>query len=226
MRLHFRLSRNSQPCPFEYPHFLTGRVHKWIGDNSIHDGLSLYSMGWLQGGGYRGGALHFPQGATWAISAPDTAAGDVFLKTIATAALHDPLVCCGMEVVEIRSEPTPDFGPRRVFRAGSPVLVKVDAPGRNTPDHLTWEDPRADEALTKTLRHKLDAAGLGEHSATATVRFDRTYKGSKTKLIRIKNTENRASFCPVIVEGDPGAVQFAWCVGAGHGSGSGFGSLE
>ena len=57
------------------------------------------------------------------------------------------------------------------------------------------------------------------------MRFDRNYKGAKTKFIEIKGICNRANFCPVIVEGAPEVVQFAWNTGAGHLTGSCFGSL-
>jgi CRISPR-associated endoribonuclease Cas6 len=219
------LSPNTQPVPYDYPHFLTGAFHRWLGDNNLHDGLSLYSLGWLQGGKADKGRLQFPRGANWFISAPDSQSGTRLLEIIANAALQSPALCCGMEVRELRAEATPEFGPRHVFRANSPILVKdKDDPDGKIP-HLLWSNPRADEVLTKTLRHKLEAAGLGEHSANAAMRFVRDYKGAKTKLVDIKGIQNRANFCPVIVEGSPEAVQFAWNTGAGHLTGSCFGSL-
>lgn len=229
MRLYFDLSPNTQPVPFDYPHFLTGAFHRWLGNNDLHDGLSLYSLGWLQGKGHNGkaqrGALHFPHGASWFISAPDNENGTRLLEFVARAALQSPQACCGMEVLEIHAQATPDFGRQRTFRAGSPILAKGKENDDGKIPHLLWDDPRADEALTQTLRHKLEAAGLGEHSASATMRFARDYKGAKTKLVDIKGIQNRANFCPVIVEGSPEVVQFAWNVGAGTGTGSCFGSL-
>jgi CRISPR-associated endoribonuclease Cas6 len=196
-----------------------------MGDNAVHDHLSLYSLGWLQGGKARSDALHFPRGATWFISAPDADAGQSLLETVANAALRSPLVCCGMEVLQLEAEKTPEFGPRYIFRANSPILVKGPENEHGHAEHLRFDDSRADAALTQTLRHKLDAAGLGEHSASATMRFVRDYMGAKTRLITIKGIQNRANVCPVIVEGSPEAVQFAWNVGAGNGTGNCFGSL-
>ena len=225
MRLHFSLSPNREPVPFNYPHFLTGAFHRWHGRNDLHDNLSLYSLGWLQGGGARGGALHFPRGATWFISAPDTGEGAQLLEAVAGAALQSPQVCSGMEIIEITSESTPEFGSRRVFKANSPIFIRGDKEEGNDP-HILFDDPRAGDYLTRTLRHKLDAAGLSHLSETARVSFDRSYRTPKTRLIHIKdNFYKRASVCPVIVEGQPEAVRFAWCVGAGNLTGSGFGSL-
>jgi CRISPR-associated endoribonuclease Cas6 len=220
VRLHFQLSPNEQPVPFAYQHYLTGTFHKWLDSNQLHDTLSLYSLGWLAGSRMRAGALVFPDGARWFISLHDEA----LVETIVNRALADPEVCCGMRVVRIEQQPTPRFGPRYTFKVGSPVLAKakeVDGKVR----HYLFSDPEADATLTATLRHKLDHAGLGAPHNAATVSFDRTYRNPKTKLVTIKDIHNRASICPVTVAGTPEAVAFAWNVGVGNGTGSGFGSL-
>jgi CRISPR-associated endoribonuclease Cas6 len=191
----------------------------------LHDGLSLYSLGWFQGGGARNGALHFPHGATWFISAPDTSDGNRLLETIAASALRSPQVCNGMEVVEIYSQSTPEFGSPCIFKANSPIFIRGEKEGDKEP-HILYDDPRADELMTRTLRHKLDKAGLGHLSETVNVCFDRTYKTPKVKLIQVKDSfHKRANVCPVIVEGDEEAVRFAWNCGVGNLTGSGFGSL-
>lgn len=225
MRLHFQLSPSRQPVPFNYTHQLTGWLHARLGNNDLHDGLSLYSLGWLQGGGAHNGALHFPRGARLFLSAPDTDAGNAFLERVANAALLTPQVCYGMEVVEIYSETTPGFGPRRVFRCDSPVFIRGEKEGDQDP-HILYDDPRASDYMTRTLRHKLDKAGLSELGEGVKVSFDLTFKTPKTRLIHIKDDfYKKASVCPVVVEGAPEAVQFAWNVGAGNLTGSGFGSL-
>jgi len=58
------------------------------------------------------------------------------------------------------------------------------------------------------------------------VGFDREFANPKIKLVRIKDIDHKASICPVIVEGTPEAVRFAWNVGIGNGTGSCFGSLK
>jgi CRISPR-associated endoribonuclease Cas6 len=220
VRLHFSLSPNQRPVPFAYQHFLTSAFHKWLGPNPIHDGLSLYSLSWFGGGRLRGGGLEFPDGARFFISLHDEA----LAEPLVSGALGDPDVCCGMRVTRIEQQPTPGFGPRHIFKVGSPVLAKSkELDGRVR--HYLFGDPEADAALTVTLRHKLDRAGLGAPHNQAAVSFDRTYRTPKTKLVTIKNIHNRASICPVIVSGTPEAVAFAWNVGVGHGTGSGFGSL-
>lgn len=223
MRLHFQLTPNTQTVPFDYQHFLTGYFHKLLGDNDLHDGLSLYSLGWLSGGvtkqnGKPLGGLNFPGGARWFVSAHD---GELLQKLV-DGAMRAPEVCCGMSVQEIRIQQTPDFGSRFCFKAASPILARSkEIAGRVT--HYTCKDAEADGVLTQTLRHKLDAAGLD--SANATVRFDRSYRNPKIKLVTIKGISHKCSVCPVIVEGSPEAVAFAWNVGAGHLTGNGFGSL-
>lgn len=223
MRLHFQLTPNTQTVPFDYQRFLTGAFHKWLGDNALHDGLSLYSLGWLHGGvtmknGQRIGGLDFPNGARWFVSAHD----ESLLQRLAGGALRDGALCCGMNVTEIRTQKTPDFGTHFCFKAGSPILARSkEIEGRVT--HYTYLHEEADAVLTQTLRHKLDAASLD--SSGASVTFDRTYRNAKIKLATIKGIGNKCSVCPVIVEGTPEAVAFAWNVGVGHLTGNGFGSL-
>jgi CRISPR-associated endoribonuclease Cas6 len=220
MRLHFTLSPNEQPVPFAYQHFLTGAFHKWLGENNLHDRLSLYSLSWLDNSLMRRNALEFPRGARFFISLHDETLAD----TIVTRALAAPEVCCGMRVIRIEQQTTPRFGPRFTFRVGSPVLARSkEMEGRVT--HYIYSDPEADATLTATLRHKMDMAGLAEEHKQVTVQFDKTYRHPKTKLVTIKDTHNRASICPVHIEGTPAALQFAWNVGIGHGTGSGFGCL-
>jgi CRISPR-associated endoribonuclease Cas6 len=221
MRLHFSLSPNQQPVPFDYQHYLTGVFNKWLGPrNSLHDSLSLYSLSWLDGSRMRRGALEFPQGARWFISMYD----ESLVETIVNNALADPEVCCGMRVIRIEQQQTPRFGERHTFKVGSPVLAKSnEVDGRVK--HFLFSDAEADATLTATLRHKLDRAGLGAPHNQVTVSFDKTYRNPKSKLVTIKAIHNRASICPVTVEGTPEAVAFAWNVGVGHGTGSGFGSL-
>jgi CRISPR-associated endoribonuclease Cas6 len=220
VRLHFTLSTNLQPVPFDYQHCLTGIFHKWLGHNALHDTLSLYSLSWLDGSRMHRGALEFPQGARWFISLYD----ESLVEQIVNRALADPEVCGGMRVVHIKQQMTPSFGNRYTFKVGSPVLARSkEIEGKVR--HYLYSDAEADATLTATLRHKLDRAGLAARHNQAAVSFDRTYRNPKTKLVHIKQTANRASICPVIVEGTPEAVQFAWNVGVGHGTGSGFGSL-
>lgn len=221
MRLHLFLSPNERPVPFDYQHYLTGAFHKWLGANDLHNALSLYSLSWLYEGHARGKTLEFTRGAHWFLSLYDEA----LIEPLVTSALRDPEVCCGMRVVRIEQQATPHFGPCFTFKVGSPILARSQKSEDGRVRHFIYSDPEANALLTATLRHKLDRAGLGAPHNTATVRFDQTYRNPKTKLVTIKDIHNRASICPVTVEGTPEAVAFAWNVGIGHGTGSGFGSL-
>jgi CRISPR/Cas system endoribonuclease Cas6 (RAMP superfamily) len=60
MRLHLSLTPNTEPVPFNYQHQLTGALHKWLGENELHDKISLYSFSWLRGRAERvdGGLNH------------------------------------------------------------------------------------------------------------------------------------------------------------------------
>lgn len=217
MRLYFNLSPNTEPVPFDYQHFLIGTFHKWLGQNELHDGISLYSLSWLSGGDRKGKGLVFPNGAKWFISCHDTA----LVKKVLKSALEYPEVCRGMRASDVIIADTPRFDHQQRFIVSTPVLIrKFDGKGLK---HLTYQDFESDALLTQTMKTKLRAADIG--SGNVQVRFDRTYSKAKTKLVNIKGIQNKASQCPVIVEGSPEIVSFAWDVGVGHSTGSGFGAL-
>lgn len=222
MRLSLTLAPNTDPVPFNHLHRLTGALHKWLGpDNALHDGPSLYSIGWLKGGRAEDGALTFPDGAHWQLSFyRESIAEEVFEGTQA-----EPEVAYGMHVLRVEREPTPEFGSMYCFTVGSPVLTRQrrEDGGR---DHLTYNDPDADATLTRTLRHKMEVAGLDELAREVIVGFDRSYDNPRTKLVTYKDVDFRGSICPVLVAGSPTTVQFAYDVGIGELTGSGFGFLE
>lgn len=219
MRLNLRLSPNTVPVPFDHLHQLTGALHKWLGENDVHDGLSLYSFGWLSGGRAKGGHVRFSNGASWTVSAYESALGKRLLRGL----MDDPEVAFGMAVLEAQIADEPDFEKEHRFLTASPVLARRtrDDGGR---DHLRWNDPAAADALTRTFHTKLRAADIPTGGATA--RFDEDFRAAKTKLCRVKGNAFRANACPVIGTGSPDQLRLLWLVGAGEMTGSGFGALR
>lgn len=217
MRLHFKLSKNEQTVPFDYQHFLIGAFHKWIGWNEIHDEISLYSLSWLQDGTMVKNGFDFPNGARWFISFWDEEIG----KQLIMNAMKEPSICCGMNVKEIQIQETPKFGSHERFMVSSPIFIRKYDENKKAV-HLTYKSEKVDDYLNETLKRKLEKAEL---KLKLNVSFDKNYHSPKTKLVRINGINNRASFCPVILDGEPEAIQFAWNVGIGHSTGSGFGAL-
>ena len=219
-RLHLSLTGNTAPVPFTYAAQLAGRFHAWIGDNDVHDGLSLYSVSWLTGGKVRSGGLNFPSGALWRLSFADPALAD----RVQSGLLADPEVAFGMRVFDLTVQPPPRFSTPYRFEVDSPVLTRRTRDGGGR-DHLAWDDPAADEALTRTFHRKLEAAGVDTNGAR--MAFDRMYPGAKTKVVTPKpGLQFKANVCPILVSGTPEAVQFAWLVGAGEQTGMGCGALR
>ncbi|MGD8781956.1 MAG: CRISPR-associated endoribonuclease Cas6 [Ignavibacteria bacterium] len=217
MRLHFYLTPNTETVPFDYQHFLIGTFHKWMGWNEIHDEISLYSLSWLQEGKMVKDGFNFPKGAKWFISFWDEDIG----KQLIMSTMKEPDVCCGMKVKEIQMQENPNFGSKEKFTVASPIFIRKYDQNRKA-KHLTTQDVDADYFLTETLKKKLKTANI---EAEVKVGFDKTYHNPKTKLVKINSINNRANLCPVIIEGDPEAVKFAWNVGVGHSTGCGFGAL-
>jgi CRISPR-associated endoribonuclease Cas6 len=229
MRLHFTISPNTESVPFAYQHRLTGVFHKWLKQNELHDKISLYSLSWLDGSRRIRDRLEFPNGAKWFVSFYE----DEYVEKLVNGALANPEMFCGMSVERIEQQTTPDFGTRYCFKVASPVFVKgKQLPDGKPPHHYLFNEPEADALMTATLVHKMDAANREASETRFTdgdkqvkVGFDREFANPKIKLVRIKDIDHKASICPVIVEGTPEAVRFAWNVGIGNGTGSCFGSL-
>lgn len=218
MRIYLTTTANTEPVPYTYQAALVGALHKWLGANEEHGKISLYSFSWLYHGKGGKAGLHFPEGSGFFISSPK----DEFIERIVKGILRDPAIRYGMKVTDIGLHQTPDFGDQCKFFLQSPVLIK-----RTVEDKVRFYFPGDEEAdllLTETLRHKLSKAHMPD--LPVQVKFDRAYPNIKTRLVNYKGIENKATFCPVIIEGDPKAVAFAWDAGIGNSTGIGFGALK
>lgn len=218
MRIILKTSPNTTNVPFDYQRNLVGAFHKWVGENHIHDDISLYSLSWLQGGKSTANGLNFKQGGEWHISAHDPG----LLKGLITGIQSDPLISFGMEVDGITIVDVPQFGASEKFYLNSPVFVKRNENGRIR--FYLHEDKEIDQLMTQTMTTKLRKAGLNHEGIKIT--FDKTYHNPKTKKISFGGIDCRASFCPVIIEGTPEQIAFAWNVGVGNSTGIGFGALR
>ncbi len=221
MRLHLYLEA-AQPVPFDYLPTLKAAFHRWAGhDETLHDGLSLYSYGWLRGGRAGRGGIRFAEGASWFISAPS----DTLIHELIGGVVRAPDLGLGLRVRDVRMQPAPEFAAgEQPFRVAGPVFIKHEAEKGKPADHLLPGHALADELLTATLRHKLRQAGRPD--AGAAVRFDPAHlPNAKSKLFRYKQVQCRGSICPVLVSGSAEQIQFAWEVGVGHSTGIGCGAL-
>jgi len=224
MRLQLYLQA-SEPVPFDHLPTLVGAFNRWAGpDARRHDGLSLYSLAWLQGGRAGRGGIHFREGANWFISAP----GTELIHQLVGGVFREPELGLGLCVRNIEMTTAPVFAVgEQGFRVASPVFIKHLPPEAKlgTPaDHLLPGHPLADGLLTQTLRRKLRQAGLDDTGAA--VRFDPAFIATaKTKLFRYQQVQCRGSICPVLVSGTSEQMQFAWEVGVGDSTGIGCGAL-
>jgi CRISPR-associated endoribonuclease Cas6 len=218
MRIHLQLTKNKELIPFNYQHFLTGALHKWMGKQNIeHGGVSLYSFSWLQHVDTMEKGINLKRGSYFFISAYD----EVLIKAVVKGILADPLVCFGSFVSAIDVEETPIFSTVQCFSLASPVFVRRFEGEKNY--HIRHDEEKASVCLTETMQRKLALAGLPTDNVK--VSFDKNHPNPRTKVITYKGIGNRVNICPVIVEGTPEQVAFAWNVGVGNSTGIGFGSL-
>ena len=218
MRIYLELSPNREPVPYNYQQSLVGAFHKWLGENELHDDISLYSLSWLTRARPRKDGFDFPNGSTFFVSSWN----DELLAALVKGIFRGQDIRWGMEVREVVIQRAPEMGEKQRMRTQSPILIKRRVEGENHAQYFFPGDEQADEYLTETLHRKLEKANL---DVRASIRFDPDYDRPKTKKITFNGIDIRASHCPVIVEGDPRAVQFAWEVGAGNSTGIGFGAL-
>jgi len=220
MRLKITLTSSQEIVPFNHLPVLAGVLHKWLGENTYHGAISLYSFSWLQGGKFTRQGLRFPRGAAWYISALD----DDFLMRSIKGILQDGDLRWGMRVERAEILPNPDFpdyGEVR-FLVASPIFVKRKLDNGDT-KHYLYTDLESDALLTENLQLKLTQAGLSSEGVS--VRFDREYPKAKTQLVRYRAVDNRCSYCPVFVQGSKEQLAFAWTCGLGNSTGIGLGAL-
>ena len=218
MRLHLKTTPNKSPVPFNYQQKLVGTIHKWLGNNSIHGAISLYSFSWLKGGRKEGDALRFANGASMFISFFD----DNYIRKITRSILDDPEMFCGLVVTSITIEDSPMIDDRELFFCASPIFIKRNHTNA-TINHYTFTDPQANQFLKETLLSKMKIAGLEDD--TLDIRFDTSYSKKKLKLVHYHGIGNKASICPIIIKGKPATKLFAWNVGVGNSTGIGFGAI-
>ena len=218
MRLHLKTTPNKSPVPFNYQQKLVGTIHKWLGNNSIHGAISLYSFSWLKGGRKEGDALRFANGASMFISF----FYDNYIRKIARSILDDPEMFCGLVVTSITIEDSPMIDDRELFFCASPIFIKRNHTD-GTINHYNFTDPQANQFLKETLLSNMKIAGLEDD--TLDIRFDTSYSKKKLKLVRYHGIGNKASICPIIIKGKPATKLFAWNVGVGNSTGIGFGAI-
>lgn len=221
MRLHLTTTPNTEVVPFEYQQKMVGTLHKWLGNaNKEHGFLSLYSFSWLQNGKKCSGGINFERGAKWFISFYD----ENRIKKIMQSILDNPYMFCGLKVIDIIIEETPDLADRELFYVASPVFIQRKIEGVEHDKYYFFYDQIASELMRETLLHKMSVSGL-EADESLEIAFDLSYSQKKEKIMYYRGVGNKASLCPVFIKGKPETKAFAWNVGIGNSTGIGFGSI-
>lgn len=222
MRIVIHTTPNSSIVSFDYQQKLVGTIHKWLGNNEIHDNISLYSFSWLLGGKMiRNQGYTFPDGANFFVSFYE----EEYLRLLIRTILSDPEMFCGLKVRDISIVNQPVFSEdAQYFRLASPIFIKRLQDGTRNYKFYLYDDEVSNTLMTETLKHKMKEASLPE-DGTLKVEFDLTYPQKQVKMVTIHGIKSKASMCPVIIHGSPQSKLFAWTVGIGNSTGSSFGSL-
>ena len=221
MRIYLKTSGSQQVIAYNYQRKLVGCIHKWLGPNKWHDQISLFSLSWLYGKykSVKKKGLIFDQGAQFFFSCPNP----IIIKQLIHGIQESPEMFEGLVVQEVSLVETPSFGEEAYFYVQSPVLIKRTQE-QNRIKFYFPEDHEANKLLTETLVNKLKNAGLEDKKIN--VSFDSNYPKAQKKVSTYNGIDNKASICPIRIQGDPEAVAFAWEVGVGNSTGIGFGALK
>jgi len=218
MRIHLKIKTTNKVIPFDHQPLLTGTIHKWLGWNDEHGEVSLYSFSRLEGGKGAPKGLQFGNETYFFISSFDPA----LIKKLIAGIQADPTMFYGLMVSEIIIQEDPDLTERTLFHVASPIFLKRRVDEKI--EHIVYDDDRADGCLKETIQTKIDKAGITDYSFS--IRFEKNYPKAVTKKITYNGVQNRASWCPVIIEGRPETKLFAWNVGLGNSTGIGFGAIK
>jgi CRISPR-associated endoribonuclease Cas6 len=220
MRLYLKFNKSDHIIPFNYQHYLTGALHKWIGHkNDIHGKISLHSFSWLQNikaNGDKG--ISLTKDSYFFISAFD----DSLIQKILLGIIKDPTLFADLRVTDAQIVEQPVFSKKETFLAASPIFIKRRFD--NKIFHITYEDPASSQYLTETIQKKLISVGLPSEGIR--IAFDTSSHSPRLKIVRYKEIENRVNVCPVTIEGTPEQIAFAWKTGIGNSTGIGFGALK
>lgn len=218
MRIHLKILAKNKVIPFDHQPLLTGAIHKWLGWNNEHGEVSLYSFSRLEGAKATSTGLQFGADTYFFISSYDPE----LIKKLISGIQSDPTMFHGLSVSEIIIQEDPDLSGRNLFHVASPIFIKRRM-GEKI-DHILYNDERANACLKETLLTKMDKAGITDE--TFDIRFEKSYPKAGTKKVTYNNVQNRASWCPVIIDGKPETKLFAWNVGLGNSTGIGFGAIK
>ena len=220
MRLYLALTKNSTVIPFNYQHLLTGCIHKWLGKaNKQHGEISMYSFSWLQTVQSSKKGLWTTENTHLFVNFYDTE----LAKKVVFSIMENPEMFCGVKVREVTIQAPPEFTDKAYFYVASPVLIQRDN-GKGGKKHYRYYEEKASQLLTETLQKKLMKADLSPKNVR--VYFDVDYLKAKTKLITYNKMDKKVNVCPIIIEGSPEQLKFAWHVGVGNSTGIGFGALR
>lgn len=219
MRIYLKLSKEDKSIPFNYQELLTGVIHKWIGkNNDIHGKAGHYSFSWIQNTGANKKGISLKDDAYFFIGTYE----ESLLKQIVKGVLEDPVMFHGVKVIDVQIKNIPKFNSFEKFLMASPVLLKMK--DENRIKHITLEDDNFEQVLTESFKNKLEKANLNPEGVSIRLNPETNFR--QTKLVTYKGIKNKTSLAPIIIEGTPEQIAFAWCVGLGNSTGIGFGALK
>jgi CRISPR-associated endoribonuclease Cas6 len=225
MRLHLQIRADGAIIPYAHQKLLTGTIHKWLGQNELHGNTGLFSFSRLAGAknvnetGKTKGGLRLSDHTAFFISAHN----EDIIRCLVQGIMQDRSMFYGLEVDTATIQEDPDLSARDYFLTASPILLKLTN-DNGTTTHYRYTDEISNSLLKENLQSKMKIAGM-EPDDTLDIRFDTQNPKASTKLVDYGGIQNRANWCPVIINAKPETKLFAWNSGLGNSTGVGFGAI-
>jgi CRISPR-associated endoribonuclease Cas6 len=215
MKLQFDLDIDPQLHPFNTGELLGRAFYDRVPSYDHHDSLSLHSIGWIRGEtDMTRHGLVFSEPSTWSLGVAEKDVLEEFLASVD----EDPEILDGIRIGSVTTV-KPPTGTATYF-AESPILV------RDHDEHLTYEEPKTTERLTKITRDKLDAVGIPEEATSQMEVQFADHEDARTKVVQVGDIEFRGNLCPVEVTAPlPELHSLVMSVGMGGLTGMGMGAI-
>lgn len=222
MRIHLKIHSQGKIIPYNHQHLLTEAIHRWAGIEPGSSGLpAMFCFSNLKVQDYSERGLHLGEYTSFFIASPD----NNLLQRLIKGVQASPEVFGHLTVEEIYIETPPDLTHKELFFPASPILIKRYLKGTDKIEFITYEDPQAGTLLKKTLQRKLSMFGLPP-TDDFSIQFAPYAGRARTRLTNYKGIYNKASICPIKIQGSREIKTFAWLAGLGHSTGIGFGAIK
>jgi CRISPR-associated endoribonuclease Cas6 len=217
MRAYLTINAKNKIIPLDHRDQLIQIIHHWLGWTSELENHPPYSFSRFESARNTIEGIIFNGETSFFFSSPDA----LLVKKLEVGVKSKPELFNGLMVTEIKLVEDPDLSKRELFYAAAPLLLIHQK--QNKTDYILYNQSNANAILKEQTIVQLKAAGINDE--TFDVTFDENYTNAGIKKIIYNNTTMRASWCQIIIKGEPNTKRYLWHTGLGNLTEIGFGTI-